>query len=100
VALFLLIPPLGGLKLKNTKCWLRTLLLGASIVAPAAIVGCAAHVSYYDPGYRDYHHWGPGEDHYYRQYLGERHENYHAFNKSSKDQQADYWKWRHDHPGN
>jgi len=86
--------------LKNTKYWVRTLLLGASIVAPVLTAGCAARVSYYDPGYHDYHHWGPGEDRYYRQYLGERHEQYREFNKSSKDQQADYWKWRHDHPGN
>ena len=86
--------------MKITKRWLRSLLLGATIVAPIATIGCAARVSYYDPGYHDYHHWGPGEDRYYHQYLGERHEDYREFNKSSKDQQADYWKWRHDHPGN
>ena len=86
--------------MKITKHWLRSLLLGATIVVSAGGIGCAARVSYYDPGYHDYHHWGPGEDRYYHQYLGERHEDYREFNKSSKDQQADYWKWRHDHPGN
>ncbi len=85
---------------KNTTCWLRSLLLVVSIAAPAAIVGCAAHVQYYDAEYHDYHHWGPGEERYYRTYLAEKHEPYRDFNKRSKDEQTDYWKWRHNHPGN
>lgn len=86
--------------MKNTNCWLGSLLLIASLAAPIATIGCAAHARYYDVEYRDYHRWSPAEDRYYRQYLAERHEQYRDFNKRNKEEQADYWKWRHNHPGN
>jgi hypothetical protein len=70
----------------------------AAIAVPVATIGCAAHVRMYDVDHRDYHHWDHHEDIVYRQYLGERHENYRDFNKRSADEQKDYWNWRHSHP--
>lgn len=82
----------------KTKRCLRSLFLIAAIVVPAASIGCAAHVRYYDAEYRDYHHWDAHEDAAYRRYLNERHEDYRDFNKRDAKDQSDYWKWRHSHP--
>jgi hypothetical protein len=74
-----------------------SLCLAAALVAPVLNTGCAAHVRYYDGYYGDYHTWGPGEDVYYRQWVGERHYNYQPFNKLDKAHQNEYWQWRHAH---
>ena len=79
--------------------FLRSLLLGAALVSPVIITGCAAHVSagyrVYDPYYSDYHTWGPDEDVYYRRWESERHYEHKDFKKQSKDRQKEYWTWRH-----
>ena len=71
----------------------RLALLGAAIIAPVLINGCAAHVSAgyrgYDPYYSDYQVWGPDEDVYYHRWIGERHYDYKDF------RQKEYWTWRH-----
>lgn len=82
------------------KCrYFRSVLLGAALLSPLMITGCAAHVSagyrVYDPYYRDYHVWGPGEDVYYNRWLGERHYERRDFRRLNRDQQRDYWQWRH-----
>ncbi|MGC1617590.1 MAG: hypothetical protein WA765_03785 [Candidatus Acidiferrum sp.] len=56
------------------------------------------HHRYYDRYHHDYHQWDEREDHSYRVYLGERHRDYREFRLSSRQQQDDYWKWRHRHP--
>ena len=77
----------------------RTTLLGAALLLPLTITGCAAHVSagyrVYDPYYSDYHVWGPDEDVYYHRWLGERHYEYRDFRRLPADRQKEYWQWRH-----
>jgi len=75
----------------------HSVLLGTALLAPLIIVGCSARVSYrvYDPYYTDYHYWGPGEDVYYRRWLGERHYEYRDFRRLDPDRRKDYWQWRH-----
>jgi hypothetical protein len=73
------------------------LCLGAALTAPLIGTGCYGSVRYYDADYGDYHTWGPGEDVYYRQWLGERHYEYRDFHKWDRSHQSDYWKWRHAH---
>lgn len=80
------------------KC-IATLALGAAIVTLIFASGCAARVRYYDAYYSDYHPWNDGEVRAYRFWLGERHYEYREFHQLSRDQQRDYWRWRHDHPG-
>jgi hypothetical protein len=82
-------------RLKN---YLGPLVLGAAITAPLLTSGCAAHVRYYDDYYADYHPWNDGEIRYYHIWLGERHYEYRDFNRLTRDQQRDYWRWRHEHP--
>jgi hypothetical protein len=85
--------------MSRMKKYLGTLALGAGMLAPMVVSGCAAHVRYYDDYYADYHPWNEGEVRAYRVWLGERHYEYREFKTLSREQQRDYWRWRHDHPG-
>jgi hypothetical protein len=71
--------------------------LAAAITAPIVATGCGGDVRIHDGYYNDYHTWGPDEDIYYRQWLGERHYDYRDFRKWDKKHQNDYWQWRHAH---
>ena len=61
--------------------------------------GCVHNNRYYDPSHNDYHTWNSGEVVYYQQWAVETHHDPHRnFNKMNKDEQNDYWNWRHNHP--
>jgi hypothetical protein len=75
------------------------LLIATALLAPLAASGCAAHVRYYDEYHSDYHHWDDREDRAYRVWLGERRYEWREFNRLNRDEQRDYWRWRHDHRG-
>lgn len=49
----------------------------------------------YDPYQRGYHNWDQREDDHYRRWLGDRHEDYRPYDRLSRRQQREYWKWRH-----
>ena len=76
----------------------------AALTAPLATKATAAQEvvvttpRYYDRDHRDYHEWNDGEDRRYRVYLGERHRDYREFRLTTRRQQNDYWRWRHEHP--
>jgi hypothetical protein len=81
----------------------RSILAGGALAAVIATVGCAGSVRVgyrsYDPYHRDYHVWGPGEGVYYNQWAVETHRQpSRDYRKLRKNEQQDYWKWRHDHP--
>jgi hypothetical protein len=82
----------------RTKGYLRPLVLGAAILAPLSSSGCAARVRYYDGYHSDYHRWDDREARAYRAWLGERHYEYREFNRLNRDEQHEYWRWRHEHP--
>jgi hypothetical protein len=74
--------------------------LGGSMLVPAtAMAQSGVELRFYDRSHKDYHHWNNDEDHFYRQYLTEHHRKYRTFSHMSKQQQREYWKWRHDHDG-
>jgi len=81
---------------------LSSLLLAAVLASPLAITGCAARAGYqvYDPYYNDYHRSDDHEIVYYNQWETETHRDHRDFNKRDKDEQKQYWAWRHDHPDN
>jgi hypothetical protein len=81
------------------KGFLGTLVLGAAMIAPVLASGCAAHTRYYDEYHTDCHTWNNGEVGAYRVWVGERHYEYRDYNRLSREQQRDYWNWRHEHPG-
>ena len=59
--------------------------------------GCAVGFRVYDPDYGRYHYWNGQEETQFRIYLDGRHEPYRKFRSMDKDQQREYWKWRHEH---
>jgi hypothetical protein len=52
----------------------------------------------YDRSHKDYHNWDDNEDRAYRQYLGDKHQDYREYSKLNHGQQNTYWNWRHSHP--
>jgi hypothetical protein len=78
----------------DMRSWIGSLLVAAALMGT---VGCVGRVRVYDEQHRDYHRWDGNEDRAYRQYLGEQHRDYRAFNSLNKNEQGDYWRWRHEH---
>lgn len=77
--------------------------LAASVLAlTVAISGCAGTsigVGYrvYDPYRSDYHVWDRDEGVYYNQWTIETHRDPNRdLRKLKREEQTDYWKWRHD----
>jgi hypothetical protein len=78
--------------------YLGSLLLAAAFLAPAVTTGCGGH-SYrvYDPYHNDYHRWDSHETVYYNQWTTDNHRDNRDFRKLNKDDQKQYWDWRHSH---
>jgi hypothetical protein len=85
--------------MRHAYRFLCSMLLAAALILPVAITGCAARASYrvYDPYYNDYHTWDHGEVVYYQRWEGETHRGHRDFKKRGKDEQKEYWNWRHSH---
>jgi type III secretory pathway component EscR len=79
------------------------LVLSAILLAPVAVTAenrDQRDRRYYDRDARDYHSWNSSEDRAYRAYLQENRREYRDFHKVKRDQQRQYFRWRHDHPDN
>jgi hypothetical protein len=70
--------------------------LGGSALLPAPAQAQGVTVRFYDRSHRDYHRWNRDEDRTYRQYLAEHHRRYRAFSRMTREQQREYWSWRHE----
>ena len=74
-------------------------LLGAALISQVALTaGDHRDRRYYDRYGRDYHVYNNQEDRAYRIYLGERHQDYREFRRMKRNNQQQYFRWRHDHP--
>lgn len=71
-------------------------VLGACLMGSAAVVRAQDR----DAGQTrmERHHWTDQEDAHWRDYQKEHHKKYRDWNKASKREQRDYWKWRDAHP--
>jgi hypothetical protein len=80
--------------------YLSTFLLGAAMCVPVVMQAADDHPKrYYDRDKRDYHEWNEQEERAYRHWLQEeRHGEYHPWAKARRDEQREYWRWRHEHP--
>ena len=78
---------------------LSTLLLAAALTSSFAGMACEHHpYRVYDPYYTDYHVWNDDEVVYYNRWAAETHRDPHRdFRKINKDEQKEYWTWRHNH---
>jgi hypothetical protein len=78
--------------------YLSAILLGATLIVPVAMKADDHSKRYYDQDRKDYHEWNESEARAYRRWTDENHRKYRDWNKAKKSEQAEYWKWRHDHP--
>lgn len=77
------------------RLWITLALGSATLTA-----GCAVHagIGYrvYDPYYSDYHTWDQPEIGYYNQWTVETHRPHVEYRKLRKQDQREYWTWRHE----
>lgn len=73
-----------------------SLLLAAAFLVPAVTMGCGGR-TYHDSYYNDTHRWNHGERVYYNQWVVETHRDNRDFRHLDRDQQKQYWEWRHNH---
>jgi len=75
--------------------FLNTLLLSATLISD---FGCATHTyRVYDPYYSDYHVWDRNEVVFYNRWEVETHRGHREFPERNREEQRDYWSWRHSH---
>ena len=79
--------------------FLSSCFLAAALAASVLGLGCEHHYyRVYDADYRDYHVWNDDERAYYERWSRENHRDEHRdFRKLSRDEQKEYWNWRHSH---
>jgi hypothetical protein len=79
------------------KQHLISLVMITALVSPAVIAGCSGRAEYrtYDPYYGDYHVWDNNEVVYYQRWEHDTHRDHRDFRKRNKDEQKEYWTWRH-----
>jgi hypothetical protein len=77
---------------------ISSILLAPTLGVVVQCTGCVGHAGYYDPYYHDYHPRG-GEVAYYSQWEHDTHRDHVDLNKRSKDEQKEYWDWRHSQSG-
>jgi hypothetical protein len=77
-----------------------SLWVSAILLAVVGFSGCEGHGSYstYDPEYHDYHVWNDDELAYYGRWEKETHRDHKEFRDRDKDEQGQYWNWRHSQP--
>jgi hypothetical protein len=84
--------------MRRVSRYLSSLLLATAFLVPGVTTGCANRpYRVYDPYYNDYHPWNRGETVYYNQWVVKTHRDHRDFRQLDKDQQKEYWTWRHDH---
>jgi hypothetical protein len=82
----------------------NTVLLGAALMAPIAIVPTALRAddskagrTYHDKQHNDDHQWNNHEDQAYNAWTKETHRKTIEFSKLKNNDQQAYWGWRHEH---
>jgi hypothetical protein len=78
---------------------LSSSLLAVALASSVAGIACEHHAyRVYDPYYTDYHVWNNDEVVYYNRWSVETHRDPHRdFRHINKDEQKEYWTWRHNH---
>jgi len=76
--------------------FLAVAVLGTFLMGSAAVVKAQDRDAGQSQMQR--HQWNDQEDAHWHDYLKEHHKKDHDWNKASKREQRDYWKWRDAHP--
>jgi hypothetical protein len=77
----------------------RINLLAILFLSIFALTGCAVRADYRvrDPYYNDYHVWNNDEVVYYNRWRVETRRPDVDYRHLRRDDQREYWRWRHDH---
>jgi hypothetical protein len=87
--------------------YLASLFLGAALILPVGVQASPVddrdhdhYKRYYDREHRDYHYWDAREAAAYHHWLMEerREQRYRDYARLKREEQAEYWRWRHAHP--
>lgn len=81
-----------------TRVLLVAVFAGAVSFLPTAATAQDHPRTYTDAAHHDTHEWNANEDAQWKRYREEHHIKQEEFAKLSRKQQAEYWKWRHEHP--
>jgi hypothetical protein len=74
-------------------------LLSIALVLPVTTRAEEHHFKrYYDRDARDWHEWNEREERAYHRYWEERHDRHREWARLRREQQREYWRWRHQHP--
>ena len=77
---------------------LSALVLSTTLIGPVvAQAKTPQEKRYHDKSGKDYHTWNSNEDRAYRSYVTEQHQQYRDFNRVNRNQQQQYFNWRHQH---
>ena len=80
---------------------LSAVFLTAGLISPMGMKANPApqgvSVRYYDRDHKDYHVWDDGESRRYEEFRRDHPKFSITFGKTSRAQQREYWKWRHEH---
>ena len=83
------------------KRMIRSILAATALTAAIGTIGCTGGVVVgyraYDPYRSDYHVWDSNEGVFYNQWVVETRRPQRDYKRLRKEDQQDYWKWRHDH---
>jgi type III secretory pathway component EscR len=89
---------------QNMRRFLSGFVLSAALMAPVVMTARAEErrivvKRYYDRDNRDWHEWNENEDRAYRHYLMEQRREYRPWPEvRRREEQREYWRWRHQHP--
>jgi ABC-type uncharacterized transport system auxiliary subunit len=81
----------------SAKRPLASLSLAATLALSAALASCSSTpqtVTVTEPE----HHWDEHENQAWHRYLAENHRQERDYARAEKQEQSDYWNWRHNHP--
>lgn len=67
-----------------------------ALAGSVLLAGCTVRAGVYDPYHNDRHAWA-GEVTYYQQWETDTHRDHRDFKQRDRDEQKDYWNWRHSH---
>jgi hypothetical protein len=82
-----------------TKRHTLSLYLAATLAVAATTVACnTAPQTEVVTGPSDTHHWDDHENQAWHRFLAEKTRPDHEYTKADKNEQSEYWTWRHGHP--
>ena len=88
--------------MNSKKLFISSIFLGTALIAPMAITAKAApqavSVRIYDRNHKDYHNWDDREERSYQTFRVEHPRYQVSYKKAKRNQQSEYWAWRHSHP--